>query len=169
MPQVVKVEFGHADRIACPVPELAEVRPAEAAAFRTDEYEAAGAGGGEALQVIGELGRDGQAGYGAGAAAGDGADVKFLAPGDEPALALGAVRVGPVAERDRGDGLVVVRQEMRDRPPLVEVRQVLANLSRPWGVDAPIRRCACVPTLVTPVRAMIFTVIARPIYQTLLA
>src|SRR6185437_4038866 len=94
---------------------------------------------------------------------------KFLAPGDEPALALGAVRVGPVAERDRGDGLVVVRQEMRDRPPLVEVRQVLANLSRPWGVDAPIRRCACVPTLVTPVRAMIFTVIARPIYQTLLA
>ena len=55
--------------------------------------------------VLGEVAGDGQAGDGAGAAVGDGADVEFAAPGDEPALAVRAVGVGPGAEGDRVGGV----------------------------------------------------------------
>ena len=43
------MQLGHADCVACPVPELAEVRPAQAPAFRPDEDEPGRAGGGELL------------------------------------------------------------------------------------------------------------------------
>ena len=55
--------------------------------------------------VLGEVAGDGQAGHGGGAPVGDGADVEFVAPGDEPAFAVRAVGVGPGAEGDGGGGL----------------------------------------------------------------